>query len=197
MKIILATPNPITFIGTCSSICYNSSNDNPAQVYNRGLKCITEDHGESSEFSDIIFETDEYSARCLRELMRHRVSTKLQSSTRYINYDNMDYYVPESIRQNEEAWEIYDSIMDTIKIGYTKLTRLNIPKQDVANILPLGMKSKVVFKCNLREWIHICKIRGSKPALPEIQHLVKSVNSELEKIDNEWKVLVEWIKNDL
>jgi len=156
MKIISATPNPISFIGRCASICYDSKNDNPTQVFNRGVMCIKQNHGETSEFSEIIFETDEYSARCLRELLRSRISTKLQSSTRYINYENMDFYTPDSISNDPEVKGIYDNVMNYIAITYKKLIEdYNIPKQDVANMLPLGMKSKVVFKCNLRELIHI------------------------------------------
>jgi thymidylate synthase (FAD) len=197
MKIISATKNPISFIGECSSICYNSSNDDKEKVFNRGLMCIKQNHGETSEFVDLIFETDEYSARCLRELLRHRITTKLQASTRYVNYDNMDYYIPDSIRQNEKAWEIYEIFMENVKETYKKLLNFKVPKEDVANILPLGMKSKVIFKCTLREWIHICSKRGNKPALLEIQDLVRNVNDELIKIDDEWKTLINWIKKEV
>ena len=197
MKIISATENPITFIGRCSSICYDSKNDNPEKVYNRGLMCIKQNHGETSEFCDIIFETDEYSARCLRELLRHRVSSKLQASTRYINYDNMDYYIPDSIKFNERAWNIYEFFMESVKDTYENLISIGIPKQDVANILPLGMKSKVIFKCNLRELIHICKIRGSNPALPEIQDLVSNLLDQLQFQDDEWQYLVDWIREEV
>jgi len=198
MKIIKATPKPITFTGECASICYDSKNDNPEKVYNRGLMCIKQNHGETSEFVDIIFETDDYSARCLRELLRHRHSSKLQASTRYINYNNMDYYIPHSIENNNEAKESYEHLMKYINVKYQEFVDVyNIPKQDAANILPLGMKSKVIFKCNLRELIHISKIRGKKPALPEIQNLVGELLAELNVIDEEWKTLCEWIRSEI
>jgi len=49
--------------------------------------------------------------------------------------------------------------MKTIQNAYKQLEELNIPKEDIANILPLGMESKMVLKINARAILHMAEVR--------------------------------------
>ena len=90
-----------------------------------------------------------YSARVEREWYTHigGSPTRLQSSTRYINYAGrgFDYIIPPSIQNNKEALEKYQALMAHINEECRALQEdYGIPKEDVANGLPLGMTASIV-----------------------------------------------------
>ena len=122
---------PVTMIGTEAGVCYGSDISNPEKNYKRGIQCLKDGHGRTFEFPDVYMILDEYSARVIRELYTHigGAPTRLQASTRYINYQKgFDYFTPPSIESDLVAKVIYDDIMKYILEGLQKLESLGIPK---------------------------------------------------------------------
>ena len=117
------TKDPITLIGEEAGICWGAKTDNPERNYKRGLDCINNQHGRTWEFPDVYLTLDGYSARVIRELYTHigGAPTRLQASTRYINYtkdDGFEYVVPHSIESHVEADRLYTDVMEIININY-------------------------------------------------------------------------------
>ena len=91
---------PITMIGRMAGVCYGTNTDDDAKNYQRGLDCLSKMHGRTWEFPDLYIEMDGYSARVFREWYTHigGAPTRLQASTRYINYaEGFEYFTPPSI----------------------------------------------------------------------------------------------------
>ena len=90
---------PIQFIGQCSGIAYGSDTTDSKKNYQRGINCIKAGHGRVLEFCDVYMEIHGYSARVIREFMRHVADglTVIQESTRYIDYSNFQYIIPPKI----------------------------------------------------------------------------------------------------
>ena len=132
------TMHPIQMIGEEAGICYGSDISSEEKNYKRGLQCIKDGHGRTTEFPQVYLIIEGYSARFMRELYTHigGAPTRLQASTRYIKYGEFDFITPHSIAGNPEALEVYTYVMDTIADGYRQLEDLGIPKEDTANILP-------------------------------------------------------------
>lgn len=191
IKLKETTEFPITCIGENAGICYDSNIQSQEKNYKRGLDCLNKGHGEPLEFPTLVFIASEYSIRAFRELLRHRHTTKLQRSTRYCNEKNFTYFTPESIKNNENAFKLYNFLAKTINDGYNELIDLNIPKEDAANVLMIGTDSKVVMKVNLRELIYIFNIRSCSRAYSEIQNMMKDLKIEISKINDEWKYIAE------
>lgn len=182
IKIIRATQNPLTLMGECASACWNSK---PSPQI--GIDCIESGHGRVLEYPDVIVEIDGYSARMIRELYTKIVGvTRLQASTRYINEGEFDYYLPDSINNNIKAFLRYEDIMEEISFAYKKLEELGIPKEDIANILPLGMHSKVILKINARAIIEMALTRLCGRALKEYRSFMIDLIDVVGKVDNEW-----------
>lgn len=182
IKIIRATQNPLTLMGECASACWNSK---PSPQI--GIDCIESGHGRVLEYPDVIVEIDGYSARMIRELYTKVIGvTRLQASTRYINEGEFEYYLPDSIDNNIKAFSIYRDVMEDISVAYNKLETLNIPKEDIANILPLGMHSKVVLKINARAIIEMALTRLCSRALKEYRNFMIDLIDVVGKVDNEW-----------
>lgn len=185
------TKNPITLIGKEAGICWGSDIDNMDKNYKRGIDCIKSNHGRTLEFPQIYLTIDGYSARCIRELYTHigGSPTRVQASTRYIDYNKFDYYIPSAIKNNEIALNKYKAYMKVIQTVYKELLDLGIPKEDIANILPLGMNTKIVLRTNLRQLIDMMKVRQCSRAYSEIRELMKEIKLELSKYSDEWRTL--------
>ena len=189
IKVLNATRNPIQFIGKVAGCCYGSKDEHQAN-YKRGLKCIKDGHGRAMEFVDVTLEIDEVSARMVRELGRHIIGTSyLQASTRYITYDNFNYYTPKTLEDNQE----YQKTMNVILDAYQNLLDNGIPKEDVANILPLGMNTKIVLKINYRALLHMAEVRMCERAYIEFRDFMKDLVTVISNIDEEWAELMKFM----
>jgi thymidylate synthase (FAD) len=136
-----------------------------------------------------------YSARVIRELYTHigGAPTRLQASTRYIDYQKgFDYVIPPKISSNEEANQVYKYAMKEITSAMQKLEKLNIPREDCAMLLPLGMESKVVIRTNLRNLIDMAQQRLCTRTYWEYRNLMKDLMEELSEYSSEWKYLVDY-----
>lgn len=185
------TQKPITLIGEMAGICYGSDTSNPEKNYKRGLECIKTNHGRVLEFPQVYLILDGYSARAMRELYTHigGAPTRLQASTRYINYKNFDYFIPDAIINNTEAYNNYVLAMENLWESYEKLLKQGVSKEDAANILPLGMNSKMVLRTNLRNLINIMRQRTCKRAYSEIRYMMYDIQTALNAYGEEWRIL--------
>ena len=184
---------PITLIGELSGVCYGSDTSSAEKNFKRGLENIKSGHGRTLELPQVYMVIDEYSARVMRELYTHIAGapTRLQASTRYINYEDLKVYAPDSIKKDEKLIELYVSTIEEIQDCYKKLLEAGIPKEDAANILPLGMSSKMVFRTNLRQLIDMSHQRLCTRAYVEFRELMQEMMEKLSAYSEEWKWLVD------
>lgn len=189
------TKKPITLIGKRAGVCWGADTSNDEKNYKRGIECISNNHGRTLEFVNVEAVLDGWSARVIREWYTHIGGdpTRLQASTRYINYSNgFDYVVPNKIANNEAALTIYTETMNRIKENASILeNELGMPREDVANLFPLGMNTKMVDKRNLRNIIDMSHQRMCTRAYWEYRKLFKTYIEELRKIDDEWAYIVD------
>ena len=182
--------DPLCHIGENAGICWNADISNEYNNIIRGKSCMKNGHMRCAEYPTVEMILDEYSARCVREMYTHIIGvTRLQESTRYVNCANFEYYTPNGI--TEEQKEIYDEIMEEIMKSYQTLLDLGMSKENCANILPLGMNTKVVWKINLRALIHFMNMRLCNRAYKEIRELCNEIKNNLSSYSDEWKWICE------
>lgn len=187
------TKNPITMIGKYAGACWGANTNDDEKNYKRGLDCLKSKHGRTWEFPDIYMEIDGYSARVMREWYTHigGAPTRLQASTRYINYKDFKYVVPSSVNKVEEAKEVFVDVMDYISNGMIKLEKLGIPREDIAMMLPFTMSTKVVCKHNFRNIADMSHQRMCTRAYWEYRELFNDLKKALSNYSNEWKYIVD------
>ena len=195
-KIILlpeTTKNPISLIGKRAGICWGADITNEDKNYKRGLDCILSNHGRTLEYVNVEMIIDGYSARVIREWYTHigGAPTRLQASTRYINYQDFNYVIPHKIANNEAANAIYTNIMKTISDGCKSLEDMGIPREDVGMLLPLGMTTRIVDKRNLRNLVDMSDNRMCTRAYWEYRQIMIDLCEELSIYSDEWKILIE------
>ena len=186
------TQNPITLIGEMAGICYDANVTDPDKNYKRGMDCLISQHGRTWEYPTVYMTLDGYSARVIREFYTHigGSPSRLQASTRYIDYGNFDYYTPPSIESDEISKNKYDYLMHVVSETAKDLQTLGISKEDIANIYPLGMQTKVVVKINLRTLIDMSHQRMCNRAYHEFRALFSDISNELKKYSTEWDTVV-------
>jgi len=147
------------------------------------------------EYVNVEMILEGYSARVMREWYTHigGAPTRLQASTRYINYGEFEYVTPQSIANNEDAtWE-YKHVMGCICDALGALESLCIPREDAAMLLPLGMTTRVVDKRNLRNLVDMSRQRMCNRAYWEFRELFKDICDALEEYGSdsgEWTTIV-------
>ena len=146
------------------------------------------------ELPDVYVVIDGYSAKCIRELYTHigGSPTRLQASTRYIDYtsaDMIDVVVPHSVEKNQIAKIVWDTAIYNITKAMNDLKNLNIPNEDLTNLLPLAYCTKMVWKVNLRTLINFFNMRLCSRAYWEIRELCDDLKKELSNYSEEWKTL--------
>ena len=187
------TKEPITMIGKMAGICWGSDTTDPEKNYKRGLSCIKSGHGRTLEYPDVYMSITEHSARVIREWYTHigGSPTRLQQSTRYIDYSNFDYIMPKSVADNREAKKAYMNCISDIQYALSRLEEKGIPREDAALLLPLGMRSDIVCKHNLRNLADMSRQRLCNRAYHEYRYLMKEVCDALSEYSDEWKQIVE------
>ena len=195
ITILEETPEkPITLMGRRAGVCWGGNIGNDEKNYKRGLECIQSGHHRVMEYVNVEMIIDGYSARVIREWYTHigGAPTRLQASTRYIDYERgFSFVTPPSIRNNVEALTVYQELMYDITGALQKLEALGIPREDSALGLPLGMTTKIVDKRNVRNLMDMSHQRMCSRAYHEYRHLFDDIRTALSEYSDEWKYIVD------
>lgn len=109
------------------------------------------------------------------EIVRHRLASYCQESTRYCNYSKGDFggeitvikpcYLPD----NSPAYFYWDAACKKAENAYFELLNWGCTPQEARAVLPNSLKTEVVMTANLREWRHFFRLRCSHAAHPQMR----------------------------
>ncbi len=115
------------------------------------------------------------------EIVRHRLVSYTQESTRYCNYGTTGITIIKPLFWDDNSIE-RQAWMDTMIAAegdYMKLIELGADPQQARSVLPNSLKTEIVCTTNLREWRHILKLRTSLAAHPQMRQLMIPLLKEL------------------
>ena len=122
------------------------------------------------------------------ELVRHRMASFAQESTRYCNYskdkfgNELTFVMPTLYKSDfmeDEAWNCWVETMKKCEESYMKLIKMGVSPQMARSVLPNSLKTEVVVTANWREWRHILSLRCAPDAHPDIRCLMVDLLEEL------------------
>lgn len=150
---------------------------------------IASDHESVLEHASFTFAVSGVSRALTHQLVRHRVASYSQQSQRYVDMSSFRYVVPESIKNDEQAWDYYLWCMDRIRETYDALVNDHlIPEEDARYVLPNACETNIIITMNARELRHFFALRTCGRAQWEIRELAtkmldlcKQTESELFK----------------
>lgn len=189
--------NPISLAGEMIGPCYGSDTSDQKKNYKRGMNAILDGHFRTLEYMEVWFIIEDVSARTARQFYTHigGAPTRTQASTRYINEGDFKYYIPFRIENGNKEW-LLDRYMDTmnnIQDTYKTLIDNGIPKEDAANILPLGMTTTVAVRMNARTLMSMVEQRLCSRAYVEYRTLMKEIIDTLSNYSEEWSELCDMV----
>ena len=130
------------------------------------------------------------------ELVRHRLASFAQESTRYCNYSKDKFNNELTFIEPNTAfnYDLHTNNTDTLKY----LTWLNCMREiekkylymiyelgaapeEARSILPNSLKTEIVVTANLREWRKILQLRTAKDAHPQMREIMLPLLQELKQ----------------
>jgi len=119
------------------------------------------------------------------EIVRHRLASYSQESTRYCNYAKDKFgneitlirpYWWNHVGINEEgdinlAKAHWKCAMENAETRYFELLKSGLPAQAARGVLPNDLKTEIVMTANLREWLHFFRLRTAAAAHPDLRLL--------------------------
>ena len=122
------------------------------------------------------------------EIVRHRIASYSQESTRYCNYsgdkfgNEITVIRPFFWNDDPEKFEIWKSAMLATEKAYNDLIAAGATAQEARSVLPNSLKTEIVMTMNIREWRHFLKLRTSPAAHPQMREVAIPLLREFQKL---------------
>ena len=186
--------NMLKKIERIGRVCYKSEdkiNDTSAEGFIRGI--IKRGHESVIEHESISVKVT-CDRGVTHEIVRHRIASYSQESTRYCNYTSdkfsnqiscIDIATGFHYDMNNEAdrrkWEIWNSAMTAAEKHYFEMIEAGAKPEEARAVLPNSLKTEIVMTMDLREWRHFIRLRGSRAAHPQIAEITAQIRDEFVK----------------
>jgi len=110
-------------------------------------------HTSTTEHATFNFAVEGLSRAAAQQLTRHRVASYSMKSQRYYDSskDEIEVVIPETVKRNPEALEIFMSQANGSEEAYRRLRNLGIRPEDARGILLMNGETALVFSMNARE----------------------------------------------
>jgi thymidylate synthase (FAD) len=132
------------------------------------------------------------------EIVRHRLASYSQESTRYANYSRdkfgneitvilplwfydvadksfVDVSGSPELTAKLEQYNIWLESIESSQKAYLQLLGMGQMAQEARGVLPNDLKTEIVVTMNLRSWRHFFRLRTDKAAHPQIRELASSM----------------------
>lgn len=121
------------------------------------------------------------------ELVRHRIASFAQESTRYCNYskdkfgNEITVIKPVFFAEGSDEYTEWRSAMRLAESHYFSLLELGATPQEARSVLPNSLKTEIVITANYREWRNFFKLRTDNAAHPQMREVTIPLLAELKK----------------
>lgn len=101
------------------------------------------------------------------EIVRHRVASFAQESTRYCNYskdkfgNELTFIDPCFWEKDSEMYKKWTAMMRTAEVVYMEMISNGAKPEEARTVLPNSLKTELVMTANIREWRHFFKLRAA------------------------------------
>lgn len=119
------------------------------------------------------------------ELVRHRICSFAQESTRYVNYskdkfgNEIKVIEPDEFEQKSAAYGIWFDACKYAELAYLDMIKEGVKPELARNVLPLSTATEIVCTANIREWRQIFRLRTTTFAHPQMRSIMCKLLEEL------------------
>lgn len=195
VKLEWATLNALKVIEKAGRTCYKSEKKITPESSERFVKAIISSHHDSV----IEHAVASFRIVCDRgvthELVRHRLASYSQESTRYCNYSSERFSGHISIIHPDGLTKAQikrrEDHFNNVQALYEAELAEGLKPQIARGVLPTCLKTEIVCTMNFRAWRHALKLRTSPTAHPQIVQVMMDV---LKWFKKNYPVIVEDIE---
>lgn len=122
------------------------------------------------------------------ELVRHRLASYAQESTRYCNYGDdrfgneitvtLPHWAQDTQADTKPQYSIWERAMKAAEGAYMEWLALGGKPQDARSVLPTGLKTEIYVTMNLREWMYVFSMRTPQDAHPDMRVVMHSLRDQ-------------------
>lgn len=194
-EILAVTPDVLGLIETAGRVCYKSeekitetsSVDFITMLLKRGHESVLEHSQITAKFI--------CDRGVTHEIVRHRLASYSQESTRYCDYDGaVKFVIPPwvNIAPGEYAEEAlglaskgeaeWVNAMFNAEEAYNELRAAGWRPELARSVLPNSLKTEIVMTANIREWRHFFKLRAAMAAHPQMREVATMLLAQMREI---------------
>lgn len=174
-----------------SRICYKSEAQITDTSYIQMVKHILERKHESQLEHASVTVIVICDRGVTHEIVRHRLASYSQESTRYCNYskdkfgNELTFIEPCFFHENRlgqpsELMSTWYVSMAEVEHDYLEMIRMGAKPEQARSILPNSLKTEIGITMNLREWRHFFKLRTAKAAHPQMREIACQMLKEFQ-----------------
>ena len=177
--------------------CWDSGEKMTDESYKKFIENLRKrGHDSPLEFGHIMLEIIT-SRDVMAEITRHRLASFCIRSQRYVDEsktgdiefirplfykdepDNPDCAYSDPVFAASMIWQ---DQMENIESSYKSMRAIGIRNEDARKVLPNSTMTRIMMKVNLRELLHIYKLRSAKAAYPEMRECMRLLKEEVDKV---------------
>ena len=119
------------------------------------------------------------------EIVRHRIASYCQESTRYCNYsqdkfgNEITVIRPCFLTEGTKKYELWRRACDYAESAYFDMLICGFTPQEARSVLPNSLKTEIVMTANIREWRHFIKLRTPEGAHPQMRQVACMLANKL------------------
>ncbi|MBW2646067.1 MAG: FAD-dependent thymidylate synthase [Deltaproteobacteria bacterium] len=171
--------------------CYKSEKKITTDSAKRFVKALIKSGHES------VIEHEKISVRVIcdrgvsHEIVRHRIASYSQESTRYCNYGKdkfgneitviEPYFWKGDKKLHKQKYAIWERAMEETEEAYLQLIKIGATPQAARSVLPNSLKTELVMTMNLREWRHFFRLRTAEASHPQMKEIARPMLDEFKR----------------
>lgn len=174
----------------CGRVCYKSEDKITEDSAKRFISSVLKSGHES------VLEHAKITVKVIcdrgvtHEIVRHRLASYSQESTRYCNYSNEKFgseltfinpcFWDDDGDHSKTLYTIWAEEMQHIEDAYNEMIQCGAKPEEARSILPNSLKTEIVMTMNIREWRHFFKMRCSSRAHPQMRQVANMIKAEFQ-----------------
>lgn len=122
------------------------------------------------------------------ELVRHRIASFAQESTRYCNYSkekfgkDLTFIQPCFWERGSIEYAAWEESMIAAETVYLNLINSGAQPQEARSVLPNSLKTEIVVSANPREWRAFFKLRVAEAAHPQMREVTRPLLDKFKEL---------------
>ncbi len=118
------------------------------------------------------------------EIVRHRIASYTQESTRFCNYSDAKFgseitVVRPSflvgVGEDDPSYRIWQEAMLACETAYLKLLSEGAKPEHARSVLPNSLKTELLMTMNVREWRHFFALRTAPASHPDMRRIASGL----------------------